>query len=81
MARKCAIVTGSSSGIGSAIAKKLASLNCNVLINYNKNISGAEETANTCKDFGVMQLLFKVMLPYIKTVVLFKIKLKNLGGK
>ena len=57
MARKCAIVTGASSGIGSAIAKKLASLNCNVLINYNKNISGAEETANTCKDFGVDAML------------------------
>lgn len=41
---KVAIVTGSSRGIGRAIAVKLAKEGCKVAINYNKDLKGAGET-------------------------------------
>ena len=34
---KTALITGGSRGIGRAIAKKLSSLGCNIVINYNSN--------------------------------------------
>ena len=36
---KVAIVTGSSSGVGAATAKLLASQGCRVVINYNSNVA------------------------------------------
>ncbi len=56
---KVAIVTGSSSGVGAATAKLLASKGCRVLINYNSNASGAEETAKACIDLGGDSLICK----------------------
>ncbi len=41
---KIAVVTGSSRGIGRAIAEKLVREGCKVVINYNKDKKGAEET-------------------------------------
>lgn len=49
---KVAIITGSSSGVGAATAKLLASQGCHVLINYNSSIEGAEATAADCQQFG-----------------------------
>ncbi|MGC1471924.1 MAG: SDR family oxidoreductase [Psychroserpens sp.] len=40
------LVTGSSSGIGQAVAKSMASEGANIIINYNNNKQGAEETAH-----------------------------------
>lgn len=41
---KIAVVTGASRGIGKAIAKKLASMGAEVIINYNGSLEKAEET-------------------------------------
>jgi len=41
---KIAVITGASSGIGQAIAVRLAREGCNVVINYRKDLEGAEET-------------------------------------
>lgn len=48
-----AIVTGASSGIGSASARAFALRGVNVLINYAGNSEGAEATAAACRDAGV----------------------------
>ncbi|MFW6284212.1 MAG: SDR family NAD(P)-dependent oxidoreductase [Desulfosalsimonas sp.] len=52
-----AIVTGSSSGIGAAVALELAKAGCRVTINYSRNQKGAEETAEACQALGAETLV------------------------
>ena len=52
-----AIVTGSATGIGAAIARRLASKGCNVVINYTKSAADAAETSAACEGLGVEALL------------------------
>ena len=47
--RRVALVTGASRGIGRAIATRLASSNIDIVINYNKDLEGAEETQKQCE--------------------------------
>ncbi|WP_187306160.1 SDR family NAD(P)-dependent oxidoreductase [Pseudoalteromonas piscicida] len=49
---KIALITGASKGIGAAIAKKLASQNVKVAINYNRSESGALLVKNEIEAFG-----------------------------
>ena len=50
---KCALVTGGSRGIGSAICKKLAeSKEYHILINYQSNVEAAEKTLEAVKENG-----------------------------
>lgn len=51
--RKVIIVTGSSSGIGAAVAQRAARENYNVLVNYNSNKAGAEKVVSYCHGQGV----------------------------
>ncbi len=48
-----AIVTGSATGLGAAIAKLLAAKGCNVVINYTKSEAEANETRAACERHGV----------------------------
>ncbi len=48
-----AIVTGSSSGVGAATARMLASKGCNVVINYARSRDAAEKVAAECEAMGV----------------------------
>lgn len=52
-----AIVTGSSSGVGAATARLLASLGCHVVINYSASADAAREVARDCELAGVQALL------------------------
>ena len=56
---KVALITGASRGIGAAIASKLASLGCDVAINYAGNIQKAEETLNSVKAYGVNAQIYQ----------------------
>ena len=56
---KVAIVTGSSSGVGAATAQLLASLGCNLVINYNSNSAGADAVASECECRGVETLTIR----------------------
>jgi 3-oxoacyl-[acyl-carrier protein] reductase len=48
-----AIITGSSSGVGAATARLLASLGCNVVVNYSTKKEAAESVAEECRQAGV----------------------------
>ncbi len=54
---KVAIITGSSSGIGAAIARQLAARGCNVTINYSRNEAGARGVAAECEVSGARTLV------------------------
>lgn len=56
---RCAIVTGSSRGIGKAIAKKLASEGVNIVLNYRSSDEEAIKVETELKEFGVEVLRIK----------------------
>lgn len=49
---KVAIITGSSSGVGSATAVQLAEKGFNVVVNYSRNEEGAKKTVASCEAAG-----------------------------
>jgi 3-oxoacyl-[acyl-carrier protein] reductase len=52
-----AIVTGSATGIGAAVARQLAAKGRNVVVNYTKSAAEAEATAAECRALGVDALV------------------------
>ncbi|ABS64224.1 short-chain dehydrogenase/reductase SDR [Parvibaculum lavamentivorans DS-1] len=54
---KVAIVTGSATGLGAAVALQLADKGCNVVINYTKSETEAKETLAACQEKGVEAIL------------------------
>ncbi|MBV1876061.1 MAG: SDR family oxidoreductase [Pseudomonadales bacterium] len=59
LADKVVIVTGSSSGVGAATVKLLASKGCHVVINYARSKEAAFEVASQCEAYGVQTLVHK----------------------
>ena len=77
---KVALVTGASRGIGAAIASKLASLGCDVAINYAGNIQKAEETLNSVKAYGVNAQIYQANVAnYEEVEAMTKQIIKDLG--
>lgn len=56
---KVAIITGSSRGIGKAIALEFAKEGASIVINYSKDIEGAEKTLKELKEIGVSAIAIK----------------------
>jgi 3-oxoacyl-[acyl-carrier protein] reductase len=52
MERKVCVVTGSSSGIGAAVARLYAERGWNVVVNYSREAAPAEAVAAQCRAFG-----------------------------
>ena len=65
---KTAIVTGSSRGIGRAIALRLAQDGANVVITYHSSKDVAEEVVNEIKEKGVEAIAFQVNVREITDV-------------
>ncbi|MBG10753.1 MAG: oxidoreductase [Gammaproteobacteria bacterium] len=59
LTNRVAIVTGSSSGVGAATARLLAAQGCHVVINYNRNSSGAKQVASDCEVAGAEALVLR----------------------
>lgn len=57
--RTTILITGSSRGIGSAIAQRLAGPDTNIIINYVENEDRAKETALACQAKGAQTLVFQ----------------------
>ena len=66
--RKIAIVTGSSRGIGKAIALRLAQDGANVVVTYHSNKDTAEEVVNEIKEKGVDAIALQVNVRKIEDV-------------
>ncbi len=56
---KVAIVTGASSGVGAALAIKLAEQNVKVVVNYARSRAGAEDTVKCIEEAGGQAIRFK----------------------
>ncbi len=56
---KTAVITGSGRGIGKAIALELASRGCNIVVNYFRRRSRAEETAHEVEQRGGRAIVVK----------------------
>ncbi|MBQ1236434.1 MAG: SDR family oxidoreductase [Oscillospiraceae bacterium] len=56
------LVTGSSHGIGAAVAIAFAKQGDNVGVVYNKTLDGAEKTAAACREYGVDVQIYKADL-------------------
>lgn len=59
MTKSVAVVTGSSSGIGAACARRFAQSGWNVVVNYSRDEKAASAVADQCRAFGADVLVIK----------------------
>ena len=65
---KAAIITGSSRGIGAAVAIRLAEHGADVVINYNSSLELAEGVAQKCRSHGVKVIVVQADVSQPKEV-------------
>lgn len=80
---KCAVITGSTRGIGKAIAIKYASLGCNIVINYRseKDEVNARELSDEIGKLGVDTLIVKANIGDFEEAKNLVEKVKEKFGK
>ena len=73
---KCAVITGASRGIGSAIAVKLAENGANVALLYKSNTEKAEEIKKACEGFAAEPFrtgsMSRIRMYYIWPIICFR---------
>lgn len=79
-ARKTAVVTGGSRGIGRAICVRLAKMGMNVIFNYNSGEAAAQETVALCKEAGVEAYALKADVSNEESCVAFVGEALELAG-
>lgn len=79
---KCALITGSSGGIGASIAVTLAQQGYGIIINYNKNKEKGENLADIIqKSYNVPAIAVKCDVSNCEEVkAMFKLAQDNFGG-
>jgi len=78
---KVALVTGSGRGIGHAIALRLAEEGADVIVNFFRNRSPAEATAQAVRDLGRQALVVKANIGEIEEIAaLFETVSASFGG-
>ena len=80
---KLALVTGSSRGIGRAIALKLAQEGADIIVNFLRHRQGAEETARDTEKLGVNAQRFGQAVPLLEPVggIQLDLELDRLDGR
>lgn len=68
LAGKKAFITGSSRGLGKAIALQLAREGCDILLHYRRNEGEAQKTAQEIKSLGVHSFIYRADLCNMKEV-------------
>ncbi|WP_175777262.1 glucose 1-dehydrogenase [Burkholderia anthina] len=77
---KVALITGSSKGLGRAIALRLAERGANVVINYSRNKAPADEVAAAATALGVKAICVQADVSKVTEIdVLFDVALKAFG--
>ena len=78
---KAALVTGSSSGIGAAIARELAAKGASIAVHYRGNADGAEAVAEDVRQLGAVCTLYQADLSDVQQATdLVKYVQGELGG-
>ena len=78
---KVALVTGSARGLGKAIAERFAALGADIVINYSKDKSSAEEVVSNIKAMGVKVIAVQADVSKVADIVRLFSEAKKAFGK
>ena len=78
---KVALITGSSGGLGKAIAERYAKLGADVIVHYNSNKDKADEVVKTIKASGVRSVAIKGDTSNVKEIEELFAEAKKAFGK
>jgi 3-oxoacyl-[acyl-carrier protein] reductase len=78
---KIAVVTGSSRGIGRAVAMELGRQGASVVVNFNRNAAAAEEVVKTIQEAGSQAAPFQAdVSDFSQCEALIKFAIEHFGG-
>jgi 3-oxoacyl-[acyl-carrier protein] reductase len=78
---KTALITGSARGLGKAIAERYASLGANIIINYSKDKSSADEVVSNIKAMGVKVIAIQADVSKVAEIERLFSEAKKVFGK
>lgn len=78
---KTALITGSARGLGKAIAERYASLGANIIINYSKDKTSADETVSIIKAMGAKVIAIQADVSKVSDIEMLFDEAKKAFGK